>query len=400
MAMIRFSRITLVWMLALTTGTKSQDTCEKAQCKQTFGSLDVIHGSLVKVSDKKFALWTASKTLSFTGSQEERERSCSEACVKEGKDVCRSAHLEAFQSEDTPSTCELFAENVYDHLPSVLSTIRTDSPGWTSFHVLNSFCEDAPCQNIGKCVPDFATNQGVCECTGYSGKFCQDLDPLEEDGSVYFTFDDGQMKNLGRSGDVLTEGTGDGLVIYDIARNTRVLQCNLTNCFDFGDATSTKCLKDFSVSYCAGGMTLAFWVRLLRGGEDRDGYVLIVGQGSKMSDTGIVINVKPYRTEVNIYIKLSNTRLKCQFTNIPNDIYRQWFFLSMSYQKTPEKKMVCFMNEDRVEVPASSTSASNPPASKFFPGDEGKFMLDDILYIPKFSTDEIISSYYNKTKTN
>ncbi|XP_066932388.1 uncharacterized protein [Clytia hemisphaerica] len=380
--------------------TKAQSTCEKAQCKKQLFDFQAIHGSLVKVSDKKFALWTASKTLSLTGSQEERERSCSEDCVKEGKDVCRSAHLESFQSEDTPSTCELFVENVYDHLPSVLSTIRTDSTGWTSFHVLNSFCEDAPCQNIGKCVPDFATNEGVCECTGYSGKFCQDLNPLEEDGSVYFTFDDGQMKNLGRSGDVLTEGTGDGLVMYDIARNTRVLQCNLTNCFDFGDDTSTTCMKKYTMPYCAGGMTLAFWVRLLRGDENRDGFMLLIDQGAGDDNAGIAINVKPDKTEINIYIKLLNNRLKCQFTNIPNDIYRQWFFLSMSFQRTPSTKMVCFMNEDRVEVTTYSATTSNPPTSKFFPGDEGKFMLDDILYIPKFSTDEMISTFYDKTKSN
>ena len=115
---------------------QAQDTCEKVQCKKKIFNFETIHGSLVKIKDKKFASWTASKTLSLTGSQEERERSCSEACVKEGKEVCRSAHLETFQSEDTPSTCELFVENVYDHWPSVINTIRTDSTGWTSFHIL------------------------------------------------------------------------------------------------------------------------------------------------------------------------------------------------------------------------------------------------------------------------
>ena len=91
----------------------------------------------MKITDKKFAPWTASRTISdLTGTQDERERSCSEACIKEGKDVCRSAHLEAFQSENTPSTCELFAEDVYNHWPSVIITIRYGNTGWTSFHVL------------------------------------------------------------------------------------------------------------------------------------------------------------------------------------------------------------------------------------------------------------------------
>ena len=50
------------------------------------------------------------------------------------------------------------------------------------FHMLllhlflqNSFCEEALCQNMAKCVPDFSTDQGVCECTGYKGNHCQDL---------------------------------------------------------------------------------------------------------------------------------------------------------------------------------------------------------------------------------
>ena len=69
------------------------------------------------------------------------------------------------------------------------------------------------------------------------------LDPLEEDGSAYFTFDDGQMKNLGRSANVLPDGTGDGIVLYDMGRNSRVIQCQTPNCFDFSDDVKTPCLR-------------------------------------------------------------------------------------------------------------------------------------------------------------
>ena len=52
------------------------------------------------------------------------------------------------------------------------------------------------------------------------------------------------MKNLGRSADVLPDGTGDGVVLYDMGRNTRVIQCNNTgDCFNFGDDTNTACMK-------------------------------------------------------------------------------------------------------------------------------------------------------------
>ena len=153
----------------------------------------------------------------------------------------------------------------------------------------------------------------------------------------------------------------------------------------------------YTAPYCSGGMTLAFWVRLVRGNENRDEYFLIIGQGAEQSNAGIVINVKPYNTELNVYIKLTHNRLKCTFTNIPNDIYRQWFFLSMSFDRTPSTKMVCFMNENRLEVTTYSATA-NSPSSKFFSGDRGTFMLDDILYLPKFSTDEMIETFYKKSK--
>ena len=50
------------------------------------------------------------------------------------------------------------------------------------------------------------------------------------------------MKNLGRSADVLPDGTGDGIILYDMGRNSRVIQCQAHNCFDFGDSANTPCL--------------------------------------------------------------------------------------------------------------------------------------------------------------
>ena len=143
-------------------------------------------------------------------------------------------------------------------------------------------------------------------------------------------------------------------------------------------------------------MTLAFWVRLLRGEETRRDWMNIIGQGP-MGAGGITITVKPEASTLCMYIELNANRWRCCFDDIPANIYRHWVFMSMAFDPAPSSKMICFMNENRIEVGMSSITAGDP-LSVFFGGNEGKFMLDDIFCVPNFLNDEMIQTFYNNSK--
>ena len=112
-----------------------QEACPRTNCTKTIRNLQVSFASYKKTQDMKYVTWTAVQTSQVSGSQEERERACAKKCMKDGRDFCKSAHLSPY-SESSASTCELFKEDVYGHWQSVLSGLRSDSPGWTSFHLL------------------------------------------------------------------------------------------------------------------------------------------------------------------------------------------------------------------------------------------------------------------------
>jgi len=116
----------------------SEETCHRTNCKNQIGDLSVQYYSFTKIIDKKFLLWTPNKTLSVTGTQKERESTCTKQCMKDGKDVCKSVHLSPYNVGST-STCETFSEDVYEHWPNIINTMRGTSTGWTSFHLFVSF---------------------------------------------------------------------------------------------------------------------------------------------------------------------------------------------------------------------------------------------------------------------
>jgi len=107
--------------------------CYRTNCKTTIGDMQVFYSSFTKTNDVKFAGRTASHTFSLTGTKEERERRCASHCSDEGVDACKSAHLAPYQAG--ASTCELFAEDVYDYDATAIAGIRESSSGWTSFHI-------------------------------------------------------------------------------------------------------------------------------------------------------------------------------------------------------------------------------------------------------------------------
>ena len=62
---------------------------------------------------------------------------------------------------------------------------------------------------------------------------CVILDPFAEKEVGYWNFNDGTILNNGTGADLLGNGDGDGVILYDISRNTRVIQCRGFNCFKF-----------------------------------------------------------------------------------------------------------------------------------------------------------------------
>ena len=68
------------------------------------------------------------------GLQEDREHACDKQCMKKGPEICQSADLSGYIA-DSPSTCQLFNENVYEH---ATSQIAASAPGYTSFHLFVS----------------------------------------------------------------------------------------------------------------------------------------------------------------------------------------------------------------------------------------------------------------------
>lgn len=113
----------------------AQETCYRANCTKTIGDLKVNLASYQKTKDKKYTSWTAEKTFQVSGTQEERERACADKCMKDGKSFCKSAHLSPY-SGSSSSTCDLFKEDVYHHWTSTIPNLRSDSTGWTTFHLL------------------------------------------------------------------------------------------------------------------------------------------------------------------------------------------------------------------------------------------------------------------------
>jgi len=196
----------------------------------------------------------------------------------------------------------------------------------------------------------------------------------------------------------LTEGTGDGLVIYDMARNTRVVQCQTLQCFNFGDSTNTQCLTTYTEPFCATGMTLSFWVRCLRGFANVNQIIGIMSQGTG-THQGLEIVADFKNKEFAISLELPSTHWFCRFQNVPTEFYQNWMFVSYTYDKSTQK-LVCFLNERRLEVTTATLTSSRSPSPRALFGSIEKYLLDDVFFVPKFSTDDMISAYYNSTKFN
>ena len=140
-------------------------------------------------------------------------------------------------------------------------------------------------------------------------------------------------------------------------------------------------------------MTLAFWVRLLRGGNDLNGVteIMIQGAGGAAGVNIVVVS----STQLCIEIELNTYYWRLCHNSIPQTVFREWFFLSVLFDPTTSA-LVSFLNEKRVV--GSTTNRIMGTAHQLLFGGNQKFLLDDVLFFPKFSTDEMISTFYNTSK--
>ena len=152
--------------------------------------------------------------------------------------------------------------------------------------------------------------------------------------------------------------------------------------------------RTYTDPYCATGMTMAFWVRVLRGYTNIDQVIGIMVQGTGGHQG---LDIIAHRSEFTISLDLPSHHWYCRFENVPMEFYQNWMFVSYSYDPSTQK-VVCFLNERRVEVGTTSLSSPNSPYPIGLFGSVETMMLDDIFYIPKFSTDEMISTFYNTSK--
>jgi len=96
-----------------------------------------------------------------------------------------------------------------------------------------------------------------------------------------------------------------------------------------------------------------------------------------------------------IYLEIKTTSFLIVNQEIYEKSFRRWTFLAITYD--PETlKAYCAVNQEYSEMSPRATNQSPPNPFKF--GGSGKFFLDDILYIPKFSTEEEMSTIFNNSK--
>ncbi|XP_066926904.1 uncharacterized protein [Clytia hemisphaerica] len=380
----------------LTTTVFAQDTCFKTNCQKTTGDLEITHASFTKMADAKLKTWTEMESVAdITGTQEEREHLCVEACIKKGVSLCKSVDLSEFDAAGT-SICRLFSLDAYNHTDA--SNIHETRAGYTTFHLKNSFCEDLPC-NTGVCQPNFETDGGSCKCSGYSGRFCETLDPLAMEGVGHWTFDDGTMLNEGTGRSTLGDGTQTtGVIIEVLDRSTKVMHCKgasgaiSENCFE-APTWSNAC---FSQHPCPNGFTFAFWLRMLKplDADYATGIFKVIDQGLSASQYGVYMFFHP--SEISLGYETNSAWNKCRYDSYKESLWTEWNFIGITFDHGSTPAFSCFLNDQ--EFSSTSGSYSTPSVGTFKFGGTTPFFIDDVIFMPTHLKGDRLKVVYNQTK--
>ena len=113
---------------------QENEVCTGVTCTKTIGDMLVKYSGFVRIPDKAFNR-TALKTVKVSGTEEEREKRCVDACVSEGIGSCKSAHIERYSSSKPESVCSLFQEDVYGEYPVEEAYMREELTGYVSIHL-------------------------------------------------------------------------------------------------------------------------------------------------------------------------------------------------------------------------------------------------------------------------
>ena len=87
-------------------------------------------------------------------------------------------------------------------------------------------------------------------------------------------------------------------------------------------------------------------------------------------------------------------------TTFLEDKFREWNFLAITYNPTSTKKVFGAVNNEYIDqFTILSISTQGKEQKTTFGRDQGQlFMLDDIVFFPKYSTERELSAIYNSSK--
>ncbi|XP_066917305.1 uncharacterized protein [Clytia hemisphaerica] len=271
----------------------------------------------------------------------------------------------------------------------------------------NSFCESFPC-NTGVCQPDFELDRGHCKCSGYSGEFCQTLDPLNTEDVGHWTFDSGYMENVGTGASNLGDGTmTTGVIVETLERSTKVMHCKgggsgYENCFSIFPDFSKGCWSSQSSfvtslsalpTACPNGFTLAFWVRALypRNIDVETGYAVLVSQGFRSTQQGFSIW---FGKKISIEFHTNTDYAFCQLNQFKDKQFKEWMLFGLTYN-SHDGKFHCIFNNELFE--ASVGVHTQADLNAFYFGGTTPTFFDDVIYLPSHLTNEGLHVVYNQT---
>jgi len=147
-------------------------------------------------------------------------------------------------------------------------------------------------------------------------------------------------------------------------------------------------------TYCPTGFTLAFWIRLIR--TDSTSFDII--HQSFSNRRGIKILVR----SGSLNLLLKTDKFRYQYigpSTFLDKASRAWTFLAITYDPTSTKKLYAAVDAEYIdEFTTVSVNQVTPRVFSFGVNTGEMFMLDDIVFIPKSSTEQELSAIYNSSK--
>jgi len=150
-----------------------------------------------------------------------------------------------------------------------------------------------------------------------------------------------------------------------------------------------------AVPYCPTGFTITFWMRVLGTAVDKTIVIIDQASGGRAG-----INIYTYDNKLKVWLQMLS---KGFYTSLESPecpiepFSRRWQFIGLTYDPVTEQPYVrC--NDYQIAINPQSDTSSTAAGFGFGHHAESTFLLDDIVYIPKFSSGSAFSFIQNKSK--